>query len=67
MIDEFRSGLLPSDEAVAGTLADHLRDRFTILVDGLEFIVDNSNVKDKEEALRDSQYYAEMERTVNPP
>lgn len=67
VVDEFRSGLLPSDQAVAGTLADHLRDRFLNLDDGLEFIVDNSNVKDKEEALRDGQYYAEMERTMNPP
>jgi len=67
VVDEFRSGLLPSEEAVAGTLADHLHDRFLSLDDGFEFIVDNSNVKDKEEALRDSQYYAEMERTVNSP
>lgn len=64
IVDEIRSGLLPSDEAVAGTLADHLRDRFSDLDDSLDFVVKNGGrANDKEAALTDSQYYAEIQRS----
>jgi hypothetical protein len=62
--DQIRSGLLPSDNAVASALADHLRDRLSLLHDALDFIVENSELSSKEAALKESQFYAEARRTA---
>ncbi|MGA9060424.1 MAG: hypothetical protein WB341_02040 [Terracidiphilus sp.] len=67
VVDEIRFGLLPGDQAVAIALADHLQDRFLNLDGALKFVAENSCVKDKEEALRISQYYAEIDRTKKQP
>jgi hypothetical protein len=65
VVDEIRSGLLPSDEAVAGALADHLRDRFSELDDSLDFVVKNGRgAKDKEAALNECEHYAEVQRVA---
>lgn len=67
VVDEIRSGLLPTDESVANMLADHLQDRFAQLDESLDFIVENSGrAANKEEALKESQYYAECQRTTGP-
>src|ERR1700692_482315 len=63
--NEIRSGLLPSDETVATTLADHLQDRFSYLNESLESIVENSRLKDREDAFNESQYYAESQRSAH--
>jgi hypothetical protein len=64
MVDEIRSGLLPNDEAVACTMADHLQDRFSKFDDSLDFIVKaDDGFKDKEAALTYCQYYRESRRT----
>ena len=62
--DQIRSGLLPSDDAVAYS-ADHLRDRFSLLHDALDCIVENSELSGKEAALKENlQFYAEARRTA---
>jgi hypothetical protein len=67
VVDEIRSGLLPTDESVANILADHLQDRFAQLDESLDFIVESSGqAANKEEALRESQYYAERQRSTGP-
>jgi len=63
VVERIRSGLLPSDAFVAQTLAYHLMDRFSELHDSLDFIVENcGRSANKEEALRESEYYAECQR-----
>ena len=53
IVDQLRLELLPSEEAVATALADHLRDRLSQLDESLAFIVENSGrANTKEEALR---------------
>jgi hypothetical protein len=68
IVDEIRSRVLPTEAAVADTLATHLRNRFADLDDNLTLIVENMNLgTGKELALGASQFYAEVERTGGQP
>lgn len=63
-VEDIRSRVLPSDAAVAQALAEHLRNRFAEMDDSLIFIAENgAHQSGKEIALRDSQFYAEQQRT----
>lgn len=67
IVSEIRSGLLPTDTAVADTLANHLRDRFSSLYDSLDFIVENGGFTKREEALGESESYAYSQLTSGQP
>ena len=63
MVDVIRSGVLPSDESVAITLAEHLESRFEELYAALDFVVESLvGVPGPEAALKKGQYFAEAER-----
>jgi hypothetical protein len=61
---EIRSKLLPNDEHVVLALVAHLKDRFEQLQDSLKSIVEDGGLSDKENALRESQRYAEIQRAL---
>ena len=66
-VEDIRSRVLPSDAAVAQTLAEHLQNRFAEMDDSLTFIAENgAHRSSKETALWDSQFYAEKHRTGAP-
>lgn len=68
LVSELRSELLPTDNAVAETLSDHLGDRFSMLYDSLDFIAENCNMADtREQALAESESYAFDQRTSGRP
>lgn len=68
IVDEIRSGLLPTDEFVVNTLADHLQERFAQLDESLDFIVENSGrATTQEEALKESQFHIERQRATGQP
>ena len=56
IVEAVRGDMLPSTEAVTGTLVKHLNSRFEELYDALDFIVQNTEVNDRPEAFRRSQY-----------
>jgi hypothetical protein len=68
VVDEIRCGLLPTDESVANTLADHLQERFAQLDEALDFIVENiGRAANKEEALKEIQFHIERQRATGQP
>jgi hypothetical protein len=67
VVDEIRSGVLPDDQAVAATLAEHLENRFAGLDGALAFIMENLDaVPNEETALEESQRYVEPRQAEEP-
>ncbi len=62
MVEAVRGDVLPTNESVVATLEEHLESRFEDLYDALDFIVENTPIEDRAQALRGSQYFAAMDR-----
>lgn len=67
VIEEIRSSVLPDDQSVAATLANHMEDRFARLDGALAYIVENVDaVPDKQAVLEESERYAELRQAEEP-
>jgi hypothetical protein len=55
IVDELRAGVLPTVASVAETLVEHLESRFAELWDALDFVVDNSPLASRDDAVRFAQ------------
>lgn len=62
IVDSLRRDVLPTDESVASTLMEHLESRFVDFYEALDFIVDNTAIPNREEALKHSQYSSEIKQ-----
>jgi hypothetical protein len=61
ILDKLRSEMLPTDDAVANILTNHLKSRFDEFESNLDYIIQHSIFADREAALKASQYVAEEE------
>ncbi len=56
VVSAIRSDMIPTVEAVASALSDHLELRIDELCELLDYIVETTNIADRDDAFRVSQY-----------
>jgi hypothetical protein len=68
MIDDLRAGIIPSVDSVKKNLSEHLAGRIADIWDALDFVIDNSGIESRGEALQVAQAMAAVGRgELNPP
>ena len=67
ILDEIRSGILPTDEVFVTALTEHIDSRFEELDDALDSLVTDTSIPDREAVLTFSQYLSETgDRCFDP-
>ena len=67
IVNDLRARVLPEFDSIARTLADHLENRVEDMLDALDFVVSNSGLASRAEALQVAQAMAAVDRGETDP
>lgn len=67
MVADIRDRVMPEGRDMAETLATHLEDRIDELYDSIDFIVDNTQISTREDAIRHAHWGLAVQQGRLPP